>query len=881
MAIITQKRILNLIPKTSAPVTIHVSQGNVGETIEFTLVKGDELFTATSNLTATVHGVRSDGANFGPYTCTLNESKVSFTLRTAMAAISGAAVAEIVLVNANNRRVGSSNFAILVEDSAFPVGVTYSNDTSVYEAILTYVQGAVASMNTDLTDEISARTNADSALNTRIDEIIAPSGEAPNPAEITDARIGVDNVTYPNLGTAIRTQVSDLKRALQLYGESTFVKTSDTHSADNDRAPCNIKSGEEFVIQLDRPTTNWVYFYGYDAQGTRTQNYLLDTNQKTGFFTVTAPSALKSIGLTDPSSNTGTYTFYVYKKDSAIPVATKALNIASKVSDDSYAVSISKNLIGAEPNRLYPCDIAKGTVLTVSTASGENITTGNTYIEFYTGSKELINRWNLFNGNAYRTFTYDRDATAKYVAFTGLQYPLQLEVGSAKTAYQVYFANAKELTKTNSDGLFDYTLSTADILKGTLVNGVPDDNNASRIYSRQFIVKSGDYISFNNEFDEKLRYLIAMYNDDGSFDSQTDWKTVSHIFTTDKIIRIVVGTSDYSTIDSASYESVANTTTLHLSIDNQFRGLMDSPAYVAPVSDPDHDTKTQEYASTYLGVGNATSFVFFTDPHVLSAGTKAAFYEKLYKYTGLIGEYYNKLATSFVICGGDWLEWQDTPTMALWKLNLMTGRMKELFGDRYYPIFGNHDNNYQGTQTLSKDIVRDVMFPYWEHAYYTFKTPEARFYIMDSGTDYDTSMTADSDRWVQIAWLANQLIENDDQHSAVCTHILWNTTSDTSITPFADNIQKLIGAYNGHTSITLNGMTYDFSGCTGKVGFVLGGHIHQDKYDTTNYAVPVIARLNTQSGNGSFDLAIADWTHGKLKMIRVGSGSNSTFDIIV
>lgn len=214
MAIITQKRILNLIPKTSAPVTIHVSQGNVGETIEFTLVKGDELFTATSNLTATVHGVRSDGANFGPYTCTLNESKVSFTLKSAMAAISGAAVAEIVLVNANNRRVGSSNFAILVEDSAFPVGVTYSNDTSVYEAILTYVQGAVASMNTDLTDEISARTNADSALNTRIDNIIAPSGGAPSAAEVQDIRVKVDGTTATSAGNAVREQITELNNDL-------------------------------------------------------------------------------------------------------------------------------------------------------------------------------------------------------------------------------------------------------------------------------------------------------------------------------------------------------------------------------------------------------------------------------------------------------------------------------------------------------------------------------------------------------------------------------------------------------------------------------------------------------------------------------------------
>ena len=60
MAILNQKRILNLIPKTSAPVTIHVSQGDVGTEIEFTLVKGDELFVNTGSLTASVHGVRED-----------------------------------------------------------------------------------------------------------------------------------------------------------------------------------------------------------------------------------------------------------------------------------------------------------------------------------------------------------------------------------------------------------------------------------------------------------------------------------------------------------------------------------------------------------------------------------------------------------------------------------------------------------------------------------------------------------------------------------------------------------------------------------------------------------------------------------------------------
>lgn len=63
----------------------------------------------------------------------------------------------------------------------------------------------------NIASEISARQSADSVLGARIDNIISPTGTAPNPDEIVDARVGADGVTYTNLGTAIRTQVTDLK----------------------------------------------------------------------------------------------------------------------------------------------------------------------------------------------------------------------------------------------------------------------------------------------------------------------------------------------------------------------------------------------------------------------------------------------------------------------------------------------------------------------------------------------------------------------------------------------------------------------------------------------------------------------------------------------
>ena len=62
-----------------------------------------------------------------------------------------------------------------------------------------------------VTAETLARESTDNNLQAQIDQLVAPSGTAPNPAEIENARIGADGVTYDTLGNAIRTQLTDLK----------------------------------------------------------------------------------------------------------------------------------------------------------------------------------------------------------------------------------------------------------------------------------------------------------------------------------------------------------------------------------------------------------------------------------------------------------------------------------------------------------------------------------------------------------------------------------------------------------------------------------------------------------------------------------------------
>lgn len=76
------------------------------------------------------------------------------------------------------------------------------------DAEVTARTNAVNTLTGAIANEASARQSADASLQTQIDALIAPSGEAPSAAEVENARIGVDR-SYSTLGNAIREQHSN------------------------------------------------------------------------------------------------------------------------------------------------------------------------------------------------------------------------------------------------------------------------------------------------------------------------------------------------------------------------------------------------------------------------------------------------------------------------------------------------------------------------------------------------------------------------------------------------------------------------------------------------------------------------------------------------
>lgn len=94
-------------------------------------------------------------------------------------------------------------------------------------------EGSISSLGSRMS---TAETDID-VLDARVDQIVAPSGEAPSAAEVSDARVGTNGATYPAVGDAIRNQVKSVKNSmdsvlLKEFGVESFA-SFDAYSANS------------------------------------------------------------------------------------------------------------------------------------------------------------------------------------------------------------------------------------------------------------------------------------------------------------------------------------------------------------------------------------------------------------------------------------------------------------------------------------------------------------------------------------------------------------------------------------------------------------------------------------------------------------------------
>ena len=308
-----------------------------------------------------------------------------------------------------------------------------------------------------------------------------------------------------------------------------------------------------------------------------------------------------------------------------------------------------------------------------------------------------------------------------------------------------------------------------------------------------------------------------------------------------------------------------------------------------PYGSYDWQTVVKGFAENYKGKNNIESFLFFTDQHLLETNNTLN-ENKLINYINPLQKVYNSLPLNFIVNGGDWLNSGDNKNIACFKLGYITGFMTSKFNN-YYPVLGNHDTNYQGKETdesaintgkLSNETINNLLFPNSTKNYYSFKGKRSLNYVLDTETDWQwDSGNMTSYAWEQINWLGNKLKEDNPEHSTIFMHIIWNTNQLASQeTPIAliDPLTKLLDAFNNHTTITLNSISYDFTNTTGHVDYILGGHLHADHNYTYNNILCVVTKNYYATSTGTYDIVLNDYDNNKLIMYRVGDGSSREFD---
>lgn len=298
--------------------------------------------------------------------------------------------------------------------------------------------------------------------------------------------------------------------------------------------------------------------------------------------------------------------------------------------------------------------------------------------------------------------------------------------------------------------------------------------------------------------------------------------------------------------------------------------------------------KCKEFSSLFKNKNKIESFIFFTDPHLAMTEaytenspfeTSGWWEEKFHQYIGTLKKYYDCTPTSFVVCGGDWLSLH-TRDEACFRLGYIDGQMRSKF-DRYYPVAGNHDYNREETKyeyTKEDDVgilpietLRNLWFRDEGATYYSFEGVNTKFYVLDTGF---ARTARDPFTREQVKWLGGLLKSDNAENSAIILHCAYEDVSEGSDpVPLMADALTICGAYNRRDTVTVNGVQYDFTTCTGKMRFVLCGHKHKDMVRVVN-DIPVIMSNDMQSsyndGEFTINLCLADYDSSILHLVRVG-----------
>lgn len=275
-----------------------------------------------------------------------------------------------------------------------------------------------------------------------------------------------------------------------------------------------------------------------------------------------------------------------------------------------------------------------------------------------------------------------------------------------------------------------------------------------------------------------------------------------------------------------------------------------------------------------------SAFLFYTDAH-WNYGAKITprLLKFLHRHTGM----------TRTIFGGDIVndEGSDYDTMAyLWDWR---EQLKDL--PNHHSVVGNHDDGNATNNLFTGEYVYGYLLGAEETAD-VVRDEEGMYYFIDCPAEktrylyLDTAYQGATEN--QCAFVKNALLTAPENWHIVAIAHIWHDT-DYTVSP------PVPAGMNAHAAVFLdlfdcfNARTGDFSGCSAKVEFCIGGHTHWDHTSRTAGGIPIVlmeadgwavrSGLSCTPGTtteASVSGIIADYAAGTIRIIRIGRGLSRT-----
>ena len=278
---------------------------------------------------------------------------------------------------------------------------------------------------------------------------------------------------------------------------------------------------------------------------------------------------------------------------------------------------------------------------------------------------------------------------------------------------------------------------------------------------------------------------------------------------------------------------------------------------------------------------NKSSFLFYTDVH-WTAGEKKA--PMLLKYL------YNNTPINKTIFGGDIVDSESTDRDVMKYLWEWRKQVREL--PNHHSVVGNHDDgNGNNNNMFSTDYIYSFLLAAEE-------TPNIvqggdMYYYIDEPCEKTRYLYLDT---AYIGIESNQTIfikealktAPDSWHIVAISHIWYAPDYDQytvrliPIKGYGAGVEDIVNLFDSY-----NARQGEFSSCTAKVEFCIGGHCHRDYVGRTTGGIPIIlcetdshhnrSGLTDTAGTtteSSVSAIIANYSTEKINVIRIGRGDN-------